>query len=92
MSTITAVLEADADGTLHLPLPAVLRHSRLKVTATIEAAAELSERPSRAVALRHSNGCGCAAPFRRSPTRWHGSVKSGKAALCRAAMNEPAGQ
>lgn len=25
MSTITAILEADADGTLHLPLPPELR-------------------------------------------------------------------
>ena len=38
MSTITAILDADADGTLHLPLPAELRKSRLKVTATLEAA------------------------------------------------------
>ncbi len=38
MSTITAILEADADGTLHLPVPAELRQSRLKVTATLEAA------------------------------------------------------
>ncbi len=37
MSTITAILEADADGTLHLPLPAELRHSKVKVTATLEA-------------------------------------------------------
>lgn len=51
MSTITAILEADADGTLHLPLPAELRHSKLKVTATIEAASEESERPTRETAL-----------------------------------------
>ena len=37
MSTITAILEADADGTLHLPLPPELRRSRVKVTATLEA-------------------------------------------------------
>ena len=37
MSTITAILEADADGTLHLPLPAELRHGKVKVTATVEA-------------------------------------------------------
>ena len=37
MSTITAILEADADGTLHLPLPADLRKSKVKVTATIQA-------------------------------------------------------
>ena len=36
MSTITAILEPDADGTLHLPLPAELRHGRVKVVATLE--------------------------------------------------------
>ena len=40
MSTITAILEADADGTLHLPLPEELRKSKVKVTATLEAAPE----------------------------------------------------
>ena len=38
MSTITAILEADADGTLHLPVPAELRHGKIAVTATLEAA------------------------------------------------------
>jgi hypothetical protein len=36
MSTITAILEADADGTLHLPLPADLRHGKIEVTATLK--------------------------------------------------------
>jgi len=35
MRTITATLEPHADGTLHLPLPPVLRHGRVTVTATI---------------------------------------------------------
>lgn len=39
MSTINAILEADADGTLHLPLPAELRHGKIKVEAKLEAAA-----------------------------------------------------
>ena len=38
MSTITAILEADADGTLHLPVPAELRHGKIKVEAKLEAA------------------------------------------------------
>ena len=38
MSIITAILEADADGTLHLPLPAELRHGKVEVTATLKAA------------------------------------------------------
>ena len=36
MSTISAILEPDADGTLHLPLPAELRHGKVKVVATLE--------------------------------------------------------
>lgn len=38
MSTITAVLEADPDGTLHLPLPPDLHGVRVRVNATVEAA------------------------------------------------------
>jgi hypothetical protein len=36
MSTITAILEPQPDGTLHLPLPPELRQGKLKVTATLE--------------------------------------------------------
>ena len=38
MSTITVILEAHADGTLHLPLSAELRHGKIEVTATLRAA------------------------------------------------------
>jgi len=38
MSTITAILEPDADGTLHLPLPADAPRGKVKVTATLEPA------------------------------------------------------
>ena len=38
MSTINAILDPDADGTLHLPLPAELRGGKVKVEARIEAA------------------------------------------------------
>ncbi len=40
MSTITAILEADVDGTLHLPLPAELRHGKVRVIATLEPASD----------------------------------------------------
>jgi len=36
VSTITLVLLPDADGTLHLPVPAELRHGKVKVVATLE--------------------------------------------------------
>lgn len=48
MSTITAILEADADGTLHLPAPAELRHGRVKVRATLEAVDDSSATALRA--------------------------------------------
>ncbi len=40
MSTITAILEADADGTLHLPVPQNLRHGKVKIVATLESESE----------------------------------------------------
>lgn len=44
MTTIAAILEADADGSVHVPLPPDLRHSTVQVTATLEAAS-VSGRP-----------------------------------------------
>jgi hypothetical protein len=38
MSTITAILEPDPDGTLHVPLPAELRHGKVKIEAKLELA------------------------------------------------------
>jgi hypothetical protein len=48
MSTITAILEADADGTLHLPLPMELRHGKIEVTATLRPVNGASPSPSKA--------------------------------------------
>ncbi len=42
MSTITAILEPDAHGTLHLLLPAELRHGKVRVEATVEAVKTLA--------------------------------------------------
>ncbi len=36
MSTITAILEADEDGTLHLPVPESWRHLPIHVKAELE--------------------------------------------------------
>jgi len=52
MSTITAVLDADPDGTLHLPLPAELRSSKVKVTATLESVSSRPSQPEVIEALR----------------------------------------
>jgi hypothetical protein len=45
MSTITAIIEPDADGSLRLPLPPELRHTPVKITATLEAVSPLGARP-----------------------------------------------
>jgi hypothetical protein len=45
MSTITAILDADPDGSLHLPLPPELRGAGVKVSATLEAAEPTKARP-----------------------------------------------
>jgi hypothetical protein len=37
MSTITAILEPQPDGTLHVPVPEELRHTKIKLVATLEA-------------------------------------------------------
>ena len=41
MNIVTAILEPDADGSLHLPLPAELRHSRVRVEANLQAVDDL---------------------------------------------------
>jgi hypothetical protein len=35
VSTITVILEADADGSIHLPVPPEMRQGKVKVTATL---------------------------------------------------------
>ena len=63
MSTITAILEPDADGTLHLPLPANAPCGKLKVTATVEAV------PAVEMAARQANWHGAMEALRRIAAR-----------------------
>ena len=48
MRTITAILEADADGTLHLPVPQNLRRGKVKVVATLGTELETAPASERA--------------------------------------------
>lgn len=48
MNTITAVLKADADGTLHVPLPRGLQSGQIKIVATLEAVDLEAEAASKA--------------------------------------------
>ena len=51
MSTITAILEPDADGTLHLPVPRNLRCGKVRVIATLESESATTGRPTQETAL-----------------------------------------
>lgn len=46
MSTITAILRPDAEGSVRLLLPPELRHAPVKVTATLEPVPVSEPRPS----------------------------------------------
>lgn len=58
MNLITAVIEPDADGTLHLPLPPAWRHQSIRVRAELEPV-EDSAGPESAGALKTLKGFGC---------------------------------
>lgn len=49
MNTITAILEPDPDGSLHLPLPPELRHGKVKVEAKLEPVLEGEGTPEQPV-------------------------------------------
>ncbi len=84
MSTITAILEADADGTLHLPVPAELRHGKIQVTATLKAADGTSSIAPKAtpemvarrkVALRELRGLGGLRDVIPDPMAWQREMR-----------------
>jgi hypothetical protein len=45
MSVITAVLEPQPDGSLHIPLPPELRGGKVRIEAKVEAVAPAEQRP-----------------------------------------------
>jgi hypothetical protein len=45
MSKVTAILDPQPDGSLHLPVPEELRHTKVKVTATLEPVFGSAPRP-----------------------------------------------
>lgn len=75
MNTITAILQPDADGTLHLPLPPELRHVKIKVEAKLEAAGA----DGGAANLTHSEG----KPKRQKPIATPEMIQQRMAALAR---------
>ena len=77
MSTITAIMEADADGTLHLPLPADLRRGKVKVVATLESEREAADRPSREAALAALRQLQARGTFKKitDPVAWQREIR-----------------
>ena len=58
MNLITTIIEPDADGTLHLPLPMAWRHQSIRVRAELEPVGTVSERGI-AGAVENLKGFGC---------------------------------
>jgi hypothetical protein len=78
MNTISAILDVDADGTIHLPLPEEMRHGKVEVTATLRALGtssialratpeQVSRRRTALRELRALGGLGSLIP---DPTLW----------------------
>ena len=76
VSTINAILEADADGTVHLPVPAELRHGKIAVRATLEAVGSGNGRPTpdvlekRKAALQRLRELGGLSGVISDPAQW----------------------
>ena len=79
MSTITAILDADADGTLHLPLPAELRGGKIRVEAKMEAVekSEVSEEQRKAELLEIMERIRARNPFKdiTDPVAWQREMR-----------------
>ena len=79
MSTITAILEADADGTLHLPLPAELRGGKIRVEAKMEAVekSDVSEEQRKAELLEIMERIAQRNPFKdiTDPVAWQREMR-----------------
>ena len=77
MSTITAILEADPDGTLHLPVPQNLRRGKVKVVATLESAPSPTSRPMRETALAALQRLRVRGTFREitDPVAWQREIR-----------------
>ena len=58
MNTLSAILEPDADGTLHLPLPAAWRHQAIRVKAEMEPVGSVHD-PAQTGQAKKFQGFGC---------------------------------
>lgn len=78
MSTIQVILDADADGSVHLPLPAELRQGKVMVIATLTRVAE-SAPTNRAIdSLRKIAARGGLQGI-TDPMRWQQDIRADRA-------------
>lgn len=78
MSTIQAILDAEADGSVHLPLPAELRHGKVMVVATLTKVAE-SAPTSRAVDSLRKIAARGGLKSLADPMRWQREIREDRA-------------
>jgi len=78
MSTIQAILDADADGSVHVPLPAELRQGKVMVIATLTKVAE-AEPTSRAVVYLRKIAARGGLKGMADPARWQREIREDRA-------------
>jgi len=78
MSTIQAILDVEADGSVHLPLPAELRQGKVMVIATLTKVAE-SAPASRAVDYLRKIAARGGLKSIGDPMRWQQEIREDRA-------------
>lgn len=78
MSTVQAIFDADADGSVHVPLPAELRQGKVMVIATLSKVAE-SATASRAIDCLRKIAARGGLKCIDDPMRWQQEVRSDRA-------------
>lgn len=79
MSVITAILEPNVDGTLHLPLPAEMRSAKVKITATLESVGSRPSQPEAIEALRTLSRLGTFGDI-EDPVAWQREMREDRRA------------
>jgi hypothetical protein len=59
MNILTAIIEPDADGTLHLPLPPAWRHQAIRVKAEMEPVGAVPDGHPEPALPKRLQGFGC---------------------------------
>lgn len=78
MSTVQAILDADADGSVHVPLPAELQNGKVMVIATLTKVAE-SASATRAVDYLRKIAARGGLESIAEPMRWEREIRRDRA-------------